>query len=380
MQEFDLDIETEDLEKIKNEIKGNEVKIPVGPNIGTVAITQEQLESIKKDLEEKQNGWMKDPYFRRWLPKWVSNCMENYSQIKKDFSKESLCLSTQPKANRPAIIIGGGPSLDENIKYLKDWKHPILVPSSMAFNTVYEIERDPDFISAFDSLDKTAEHIGNYKWKNSTLLAHPTTEPKTLTKWKWRKLYYRRFYKNISFYEYVLPMMYPMIKIGIVFTGNVINNGINVLEILGYNPIFLVGADLGWWNHNKPRASVFEQTKNGNIEYKQHQSTKNRQDILELKNGLKIDHSMISFKNDLLRVIMSNKERRVYDCSNGFIKEIPKLDIKEVIKTNGTADYGYDFDEMNKNVKNYFENELKDLTSEFEEKFKKIKEEQENAG
>jgi hypothetical protein len=351
----------------------------------TVAITKEQLEEIKEDLKNRESNKenidkeiFENPYFKRWYPTWVQSAVENYSQIKNDFAKRNCDLSSQVKANEPAIIIGGGPSFDDAVKYLKDWKHPILVSSSMAFNTVYEIDREPDFISAFDSLHKTAEHIGNYKWKNSTLVAHTTTEPKTLKKWKWNKLYYRRVFPGHPFFEYIMPMMFPMIKVGIRFTGNVINNGISVFDVLGYNPIFLVGVDLGWWDNKKPRASSFVQNKNGNIEYAQKPIiSEDNPDIIKLDNGFKINSSMLPFKDSLLNIVMSDKNRKIYDCSNGLIEELPKVDIQKVVKTNGIDDYGFDFNIVKGKIKKYFDvyrinahNKIKEALKQQQEKTK----------
>jgi hypothetical protein len=330
-------------------------KLEEQKQLSTVAITEQQLEEIKQDLLKQQNSWLQDDYFRRWMPQWVYNCMENYPMIKQDFLKKNCCLSAFRTANKPAIIIGGGPSLDKNIHLLRDWKYPIFSSSSTAFNTLYEIEREPDFISAFDSLYITADHIANHQWKNSTLLAHTTTDPKTIKNWRWNKIYYRRMFPGNPFFEHIMPIMFPMIKIGIRFTGNVINNGITLLEFMGYNPIFLVGADLGWWDHNKPRALQIRKDAKGLFQIEPTISTKNNKNVIELENGLKIDSNMVAFKEELLKIVLSNENRKVYDCSEGFIEELPKVDLKRVIETNGMDDYGYDFELIKENTKRFFE-------------------------
>lgn len=313
---------------------------------------------------------MQDQYFKRWYPVWIRNAMENYAVIRKEFEKKDRCISSLPRPmNKPAIILGAGPSLDDAAPLLKDWPHPIFCPTSISF-VPKRWERMPDYICAFDSLHTVwNRHLKlnekNVSWHGSTLITHPNAESKLIKNWKWDKYYFRRIFERQEFFEFTFPLMYPFIRLGIKFSGNVVNNSLTIASLLGYSPVFLVGVDLGWRDDNNIKAQNWEWDKQ-NKEWMQVPKIVNKSGWERKKNILFTTHDgvrswkmYINFKNELLRVAMSNKKMKVIDCSNGLITELPRADIKQVIEEKGYNDYGYDPNQVLENAKNFF-NQIRD--------------------
>lgn len=289
----------------------------------------------------------KDGYFRRWLPKWHINVMENYPQIKKDFQVDSnlkahkdCCISNvSGAANRPALIIGSGPSLDKVAPLLKKWQHPIFTPTSCATVPV-RWGRDPEYVAAYDSHWSLLGHIKGHKWEKSTLLVHPYAEPKLIKWWKWEKLYFRRHYPNMEFSEIILPMMFPWIKVGIKVTGNVTNNLITIADYWGYSPIFLMGVDLGWYDDDYNRATFYTPEKDGNwlpVPPKKKSEWGRIPEIFQF-GDIKTKEMFMIFKFQMCQMWKSRR-MHIINCTGGLLSELPNADGEEVVKKQG---YGFE--------------------------------------
>ena len=309
-------------------------------------IRQKQQRIIQQPQKPKDpKDIMKDPYMKRWLPVWQHNVIENSPQIKEDFqvdenwiSHNDVCISSQHDANKnkPAIIIGSGPSLDKALPLLKNWKGAIFAATSNALSLVKH-EREPDYINAFDSHWGLFSHVEGYEWKNTILLTHPYAEPKTIKWWKWKKLYYRRYYVGLEFSEVILPLLYPWIKIGIRVTGCVVNSNYSIASFMGFNPVFLVGVDFGWKDDDYHHALYYrlvdkkwEEKPPKNIS---EWTEEERKKIIQY-GDVKTKAVDIGFKNDLLR-LWANNPANIIDCSDGIINEISKANIEEVIEKQG---------------------------------------------
>ena len=258
--------------------------------------------------------------------------------------------------NRPAMILGSGPSLDEAAPLLKDWKNPIFSSTSTAFVPV-RWERKPDYMCAFDSLwslyNKHLYLDKKYSWEGTTLFTHPNAEPLMIKAWKWNKYYYRRVFAGHEFFELTFPMMFPWIKVGLTFSGCVVNNAVSLAIFLGFNPIVLVGVDFGWRDDAKTKATNWYPEKGEWSQEANAPLDKNRQ-LIELESGVHTHPEYFTFKNFLVDIYRQHNIEFI-DCSDGILEEFKKEDVKEVIKTQGWGDYKIDRDSTISNIKKYFE-------------------------
>jgi len=305
--------------------------------------------------------FMQDPYFKKWYPVWIQNAMEVYPLIKKQFKTADRCVSCLPRPmNRPAIILGSGPSLDRAAPLLKNWKNPIFSSTSTAFVTP-RWGRKPEFMCAFDSLwSLYNQHLRldkNYNWKGTTLFTHPNAEPMLMKLWKWDTYYYRRIFPGHEFFEHTFPLMFPWIKIGFVFSGCVVNNAISIATFLGYSPLILVGVDFGWQDDTKTKATNWEPDGENWIKLPEMPIDKRRK-LIVYPNGTHTHDNYFGFKNHLLGIYSSGITEGtgvdIVDCSDGLIEEFAKADIEHVIKTQGWGDYGIDRAETQRKIEKYF--------------------------
>lgn len=312
--------------------------------------------------------FMKDQYFRKWYPKWINNAMENYPLMKKEFETKDRCVSCLPRPmNRPCMIIGSGKSLNKAGPILKDWKNPIFAAASNAITMAY-YEKEPEYICAFDSLWSLDKQLAGYKWENSALLTHPNAEPNLIKNWRWDKYYYRRVFPGHEFFEFTFPLMFPWIKIGLRFSGTVVNNAITLALFLGFNPIILVGVDLGFRDLEDSRGIDYEYIKKEFVRKPKVKVERERK-IIQLENGAYAHPFYIGFKNALLDIYMSSQKNVDFiDCSDGIISELTKADIKDVVKTQGFGDYGVDKNQVIKNIVNWQKTVKELMKDELQEK------------
>lgn len=287
-------------------------------------------------MQESLPSWQKimsDPYFGHWFPIWINNAMENYQYIKNEFQTRDKCLTSHPRPmNRPALIIGRGPSAEKVGPLLKNWQHPIFVTFSNAlFPLAHGVE--PAYICAFDSV-LTMDRLRHHKWNKSILFTHPNIDSRMIKDWKWEKYYYRRVFPGSEFFEVVFPLMYPFIRIGIRFTGSVVNNAISIANFLGFSPLFLIGCDLSWMDDKATSATNYRLESDGSLIANDTQPLIAAPNSTFEINGKRTDERMLFFKEGLLHIWASD-QNQIIDCSNGILRELPQANIEEVVKKQG---------------------------------------------
>jgi hypothetical protein len=322
---------------------------------------------MPEEKKEEQNqfhtiphqNFMKDPYFRKWYPKWINNAMENYPIIMKEFKTEDRCISCLPRPmNRPCMILGSGPSLDKAAPLLKDWKNPIFSSSSTAFVPV-RWGRKPDYMCAFDSLwSSYNQHLKlddkKVSWEGTTLFTHPNAEPMMIKTWKWDKYYYRRVFPGHEFFEFTFPLMFPWVKVGVKFSGCVANNALTLAAFFGFNPIVIVGIDFGWRDDGNTKATSWKPSKDGwEREPKTPMDSKNHVPIIA-DNGIHTHPEYFGFKSAFLDIYASH-QIEIIDCSDGIIEEFPKVSIEEIIETQGWGNYNVNRKESIMKVRSHFD-------------------------
>lgn len=278
----------------------------------------------------------------------------------------SLLWHHKKHVNKPAIIIGAGISLEKFIPLIKDWKGVIFAPESMA-STLKYYGHQPEYICLFDA-NQTAWDMWfkGYNWKGSTLVTHPSADPKTIEKWKWDKIYYTMLHfarlqdmpetkakkvieverevkeqlLGFDFFENIIPMVYKHIGASILNAGCVINNAIEVANFMGYGPLFLCGVDFGfkdWVNRYPGVFKVGSRWKKEDLTIVEHDKIKGislGREIIISDNGIPTTDENAEYKLALMSVYKLDRPQLI-DCSDGIITELPKADIKEVVEKNG---------------------------------------------
>ncbi|MCK4694866.1 MAG: DUF115 domain-containing protein [Candidatus Cloacimonetes bacterium] len=322
-----------------------------------------------KESQDARNSSVLRSWFQRWV--WASYA--NFDHVEKEIVRDkknySLIKHHKKHIGEPAIIVGAGISLEKLIPLLKDWKGVIFAPESMA-STMQYYGHQAEYICLFDA-NQTAWDLflAGYNWKGSTLVTHPSVDPKAIEKWKHDKIYYLMMHfarlnampetegKNLlevekevkeqllgfDFFENILPMVYKHIGASILNAGCVVNNAIEVANFMGYGPLFLCGVDFGfkdWIDRYPQMKKVGGRWKKDDLRIVEHEEAGKKvgipigREIIISDNGIPTTDEMSEYKLALMSVYKLDRPQ-LFDCSDGIITELPKADIKEVVEKNG---------------------------------------------
>ena len=283
----------------------------------------------------------------------------------------SLLWHHKKHIGEPAIIVGSGISLEKLIPLLKDWKGVIFAPESMA-STLKYYGHQPEYVCLFDA-NQTAYDLflKGYNWKGSTLVTHPSVDTKAIEKWKWNKIYYLMMHfarlhampetegktlkeveqkvkeelLGFDFFENILPKVYASVGASILNAGCVVNNAIEVANFMGYGPLFLSGVDFGYkdWIDRYPQMKkVGRRWKKDDLRIVEHEEDGETvgipigREIIISDNGIPTTDEQSEYKLALMSVYKLDRPQ-LFDCSDGIITELPKADIEEVVRKNGTG-------------------------------------------
>ena len=323
---------------------------------------------VKIPLNEQETKkfypYLTTPELHHWTPTWANNMASNYATIKKLNKKKHVCLSSLKRPqNKPVIIIGSGPSLNESSKFLKDWKGAVISGATSA-SVFPKNNIEPDFIAAFDSHWSIVDYLNSFEWKKSSIITHPMSDPKLFEFWKNDVYLFRRIMKGIPLYDLDLPLLYPEIALGIVMTSSVVNNMLSIANFLGFGPIFLFGGDLSYTEYG--RCSYYKKNDKNELEedvlltedFIGHKKT-NLFYYRDRGNNTNIitSNDFCGFKEQLYQLWGSTKTN-FYNCSKGgILTEMPFVEPEEVIENQGEG-FDHLYNNFNKNevINNYIRN------------------------
>jgi hypothetical protein len=271
-------------------------------------------------------------------------------------------ISEEPKVieNKTCFIIGSGPSLDDSIEYLKEWKGGIICSTSHALTLMhYGIE--PTHILMLDPFCCWDEIKGvDWSKTRTKLIAHPGCYPDIIENWPNEILLYLQNSGRVgAFYQDEQMKMYTWrdgdfrrstfhfyIRTNITIFACSPPMQLFVGEMLGYDTFFLAGCDFAF-HSDKDRFTEYTINKklnefncyNDNLteedwEKHEHIFDPNQKDLVKTNNGLWTKEIHIYYKKNFLSA-WRLCEKTVYTTDHGAMTEIPYHDIKAVIKKQG---------------------------------------------
>jgi len=209
--------------------------------------TREYLESTAFNLNIR----------KFWMKNWLWNAAMNLPTIRKlyfRYGKEIDFLSFPKPGLRPdglsvpAVILGSGPSFDKALPYLPGFPGPIF--SSPSANLVLmALGRHADFILALDTTTRVVDQFSDdIEWCGSTIVTHPSMCPDFFKHWKAKRdlKLFRMWEPDNETLSTLYDSIYPYIQARVVNSGCVVNNSILLANGMGFNPLFIVGADFGY--------------------------------------------------------------------------------------------------------------------------------------
>lgn len=273
-----------------------------------------------------------------WLPRWIKNAADNYPLIK---NGESLNWLESCAVGLPVIVVGIGPSLDQEMEALRKvaGRNALVLATDAALRPLLANGIVPHLVINFDCKAEQFtlfEGLHDYT-KNITLLANSCTHPRTLAHWAGPVLFFNMSHPTVDFMDIVLPCMFP--KFGPMSNhGTVGNAGILLAFAMGADPILTVGMDLCYQKKGdgysyrcndydpvpaNPKAGISAgwQRRENKILYDTDQRVKEAFIVKVKEKEFMVDECLNFYRQGAANLIGSMGTTRVVDCSPGGVLE-----------------------------------------------------------
>lgn len=183
-----------------------------------------------------------------WRHAWIANARVNREE-RGPFGAHSV-LELWGRGRGPALCLGAGPSLESAVDDLRvaQRKGMRVLSCLRSFSFLESASISPDYYVTLDASPLITNHITDAlieRTIDKTLVAHVSTDPDVLRRWRGRILFFASPPQEASLSE-----EYDKIERFNVFVesgGNVFGSCVYIAKaILGANPVVLLGADLSF--------------------------------------------------------------------------------------------------------------------------------------
>ena len=173
---------------------------------------------------------------------WAYNIASNVAKISTHYGVNKFF---DKYKNIPAVIVSAGPSLEKNIRKLKEIKNKTLIIAvDTAMKPLFSHNISPHFIITIDPQKKNSKYFRNVNFKESVLIAESSVDKEAIDS----------FNGAIYFINSIFPLAkYFMEELGdrgdITTGGSVSTAAYDFAIRIGANPIIMVGLDLSFPNY-----------------------------------------------------------------------------------------------------------------------------------
>lgn len=173
---------------------------------------------------------------------WAYNIASNVAKISTHYGVNKFF---DKYKNIPAVIVSAGPSLEKNIRKLKEMKNKALIIAvDTAIKPLFSHNISPHFIITIDPQKKNSKYFRNVNFKESVLIAESSVDKEAIDS----------FNGAIYFINSIFPLAkYFMEELGdrgdITTGGSVSTAAYDFAIRIGANPIIMVGLDLSFPNY-----------------------------------------------------------------------------------------------------------------------------------
>lgn len=338
-----------------------EVGVDAPPNVGT-----------ETTIKTSSNHYNQSTKQIQLIHEELNSAINHPIIIKRIKDGKARDVADEPKANdTPAFILGSGPSLDDSIKYLKQWKGGIFCTTSHALTLMY-YGIEPTHIVALDPFCQWSEIEGvDWSKTKTKLVCHPGIWPDLVEKWPNEMLLYIEnlgrldsFYATTQKHQYSwreaskedirTATFHYYIRTEVTLFACSPPVQMFMAQILGYGTVFLAGVDFCYTNEKERFTSYtvnVEKTNDpANFElgekkliWDKHESptNPNDKDYLIMNNGKRSHVIHLYYKKNWVSSWRLSGQT-VYTTDHGAITEVPYTSIEKVIRKQG-QDYQKQF-------------------------------------
>jgi hypothetical protein len=173
---------------------------------------------------------------------WQQNFQANLSAIQRNPGVASL---KNKLKNLPGIVIGAGPSLDKNIRFLGQAKDKaVLIASDAALKPLLAHGIAPAFVVCLDPQEDISKFFKGASSRGTTLVAPSILHPQVLDLWEGNVVFYSKFAPDIATLTQIQRQA-PHLG-HLTPGGTVLSVAYDLAFQSGANPILFVGQDLSY--------------------------------------------------------------------------------------------------------------------------------------
>ncbi len=235
-------------------IKHSESRITIIPHQPSFKIEPQYYNKIQEQiLDIKANIYSNYLTVKKFAFLWETNIKKN---IKVFESSNRLSELKNKYHNKSGIIVGAGPTLNENLTILKENKDAVIISVDTAFRVLIKNHIYPDFVISLDAKFENLYDFKNIDTEHTSLVFDITTFPKIPLLFKKRYTAYTyRLVNDLndnSIVYYDTPIEGILKKYGdfggLQSGGSVATNAFDFALFLGIKNITLIGIDLKYIN------------------------------------------------------------------------------------------------------------------------------------
>lgn len=185
---------------------------------------------------------VKNATTQRFAQSWLNNYQANRPAIFQGMGVPKLWGQFK---DVPCVLVGAGPSLDKNLKYLR-WAQgrSIIISCDAALGPLLAEGIVPHFVTVLDPQEKILRFFHGIDTHGLTLVAPTIVHPKILRFWKGRVIFYNKFAPDI---EVLTQIQHDARHIGLLTPGgNVLTISYDLAFQMGASPIIFTGQDLSY--------------------------------------------------------------------------------------------------------------------------------------
>lgn len=309
---------------------------------------------------------------------WAYNIASNVAKISTYYGVNKFF---DKYKNIPAVIVSAGPSLEKNIRKLKEIKNKALIIAvDTAIKPLFSHNISPHFVITIDPQKKNSKYFRNVNFKESVLIAESSVDKEAIDS----------FNGAIYFINSIFPLAkYFMEELGdrgdITTGGSVSTAAYDFAIRIGANPIIMVGLDLSFPNYQTHIKGSYHEENFFTEIYKLDSYDSRIYKVLiagnlrEEKNiyneKVWTDSRFDMYKNWYEEQCEKNNKIKFYNATEGgiIINGMENIKLEELIKKFNDIEINIDKDDKNIEIKNGILTNIKNGLIKIDGEISKIK-------
>ncbi len=177
----------------------------------------------------------------KWMPKWGPQMAANYARIKDGWGVKFL---SDAARGLPAVVVGIGPSLDDEIEMLRfASEQAILIATDASLRVLARHEIRPHLVLQLDCKAENVTMFDHVDTRDLVLVANSCISPVVLNAWKGKVIFYNMSLQDSEFMTHVLPYVFP--QFGAMDSKATVGNlAVLLAHLMGCSRVIAVGMDL----------------------------------------------------------------------------------------------------------------------------------------